>query len=98
MIASAAAVAVRADRPAASAGMPAAIGSMSSGWPMTPVEATTTSSVGHAERICARAAHIASAISMPLALQVLALPLLQTIAWRMPSARCCLGHSDAARP
>ena len=31
-------------RPAASAGMPPAMGVISSGWPMTPVDATTTSS------------------------------------------------------
>ena len=49
------------------------------GCPITPVEATTTSS-GAMPRAWAVRALICSAISIPLALQVLALPLLQITA------------------
>ena len=72
--------------PAVSGSIPAAMGAMSSGWPMTPVEATTTSAAG-TPVACSTSAHIASAISMPLALQVLALPELQITACAFPSAR-----------
>ena len=63
----------------ASAGIPSAIGSTESGCPMTPVDATTTSDAAMPVFFSTRA-HIASAISTPSALQVFALPLLQTIA------------------
>ena len=59
--------------------MPAAMGSSDSGWPMTPVEATTTSAAG-TPVYCSTRAHMPSAISTPSALQVLALPLLHTTA------------------
>ena len=59
--------------------MPAAMGAMSSGWPMTPVEATTTSVAG-TPACFSTSAHISRAISTPFALQVLALPLLQMMA------------------
>ena len=39
---------------------------------------------------------ICSAISMPLALQVLALPLLQMMACALPSARCCFVTTSGA--
>ena len=54
---------------------------------MTPVEATTTSSAAMPRADAARAL-ISSAISMPFALQVLALPLLQITAWAVPFAIC----------
>ena len=73
------------DRPATSSSMPPAMGSRFRGWPMTPVEATTTS-VALTPVALATSSHMASAISMPLALQVLALPELQMTAWAMPSA------------
>ena len=66
-------------RPAASSGIPLRIGSISRGWPITPVEATTTSS-GEICRASAVKALILSAISIPSALQVLAFPLLQITA------------------
>ena len=78
-----------AESPAARAGRPSAIGAMFSGSPMTPVEATTTSS-GRMDSAFAVRADICSAISIPLALQVLALPLLQITAWAVPSLRCAL--------
>ena len=59
--------------------MPAAMGEMSSLWPMTPVEATTTSAAGIPSASAART-HIFCATSSPSALQVLALPLLQRMA------------------
>lgn len=77
------------------AGIPAAMGAMSSGWPITPVEATTTSD-GLMCRACPRRLLICSAISMPLALQVLALPLLQMMACALPSARCCFVTTSGA--
>ena len=67
--------------------MPAAIGAMSSGWPITPVEATTTSSAGMPRAFAVRS-HIASATSTPSALQVFALPLLQITACARPFCRC----------
>ena len=67
------------ERPETSASMPAAMGEMSSLWPMTPVEATTTSLAGMPSASAARA-HIFCATSSPSALQVLALPLLQRMA------------------
>ena len=57
------------------------------GCPMTPVEATIISS-GEMPKAFAARALISSAISMPFALQVLALPLLQITAWAMPLDRC----------
>ena len=78
-----------------SSGIPAAMGAMSSGWPITPVEATTTSD-GLMCRACPRRLLICSAISMPLALQVLALPLLQMMACALPSARCCFVTTSGA--
>ena len=62
-----------------SSAMPDLMGSMDRGWPMTPVEATITSS---AFRPVAWAVswHICQATSSPSALQVLALPLLQMAA------------------
>ena len=74
------------DRARAARSMPVSTGSMGSGWPITPVEATTTSSSG-IPRAAAAPAHMALAISMPSALQVLALPELQRTAWAIPSAR-----------
>ena len=68
-------------------GIPAAIGAMSSGCPMTPVDATTIS-FGEMPRACAARSLIFSAISIPSALQVLAFPLLQITACAVPSARC----------
>ena len=59
-----------------SSGMPAWMGSMGSTWPMTPVEATTTS-WGSMPRAWAAKSHMAWAFSTPSALQVLALPELQ---------------------
>ena len=61
------------------AGMAASMGAMGSGWPITPVEATTTSEAGIPET-CSRSAHMPLAMSIPSALQVLALPLLQRTA------------------
>ena len=74
---------------ATSAGMPAAIGAIGRGCPMTPVEATSTS-CACSPSACAVSSHICSAMSMPSALQVFALPLLQISAWALPSARCAL--------
>ena len=65
--------------------MPLAMGVMFSFWPMTPVEAITMSSLLMPSFSAARLL-IFSAISMPSLLQVLALPLLQSTAWAMPSA------------
>ena len=59
--------------------MPPAMGSMLSFSPITPVEATITSFASIPVCSCTRA-HIFSAISIPSALQVLALPLLQIMA------------------
>ena len=67
--------------------MPLAIGVMLSGWPMTPVDATTTSSA-RIPRASAVKLLICSAMSMPSALQVLAFPLLQMTACAVPSAMC----------
>ena len=74
------------EREAASAAAWERIGSMGSTWPMTPVEATMTSS-GATCRLSAAMPHIMRAFSSPSALQVLALPLLQMTAWAMPSRR-----------
>ena len=68
-----------------SSGMPAWMGSMGSTWPMTPVEATTTS-WGSMPRAWAAKSHMAWAFSTPSALQVLALPELQMTALAAPSA------------
>jgi hypothetical protein len=56
------------------------MGAMESLSPMTPVLATMTSGAGMPV-CCSTKAHIFSAISTPSALQVLALPLLQMMAW-----------------
>ena len=66
--------------PAASAGKPFSMGSSVICSPMTPVEATMTSDAA-TFAYCAASFAIPSAISMPFALQVLALPELQTTAW-----------------
>ena len=68
-----------------SSGMPAWMGSMGSTWPMTPVEATTTS-WGSMPRAWAAKSHMVWAFSTPSALQVLALPELQMTALAAPSA------------
>ena len=54
--------------------MPSEIGCSESGWPITPVEATATSS-SRMPVYSRTSAHMPSAISMPFALQVFALPL-----------------------
>ena len=77
------------DRDAVRVSMPLAMGVIFSFCPMTPVEATITSSLLMPSFSATRAL-ICSAISIPLLLQVLALPLLQITAWAMPSAMCCL--------
>ena len=69
-----------------SSGMPSWMGSRGSTWPMTPVEATTTS-WGAMPKALAASWHMASAFSTPSALQVLALPELQMTAFAVPSAR-----------
>ena len=74
---------------------PAAMGAISSFCPMTPVEATATSS-GEMPSACPVRAHMASAISTPSALQVLALPLLQMMAWAQPSEMWTLVTSRGA--
>ena len=63
--------------------MPFAIGVMSRGCPITPVDATTTSFLLMPVYISV-SSHICSAISMPLALHVFAFPLLQIIAFALP--------------
>ena len=64
---------------AAAAGMPLANGSMTMGWPMTPVEAGRTSSAGRSSALPTSSQH-SSARATPLAAQVLALPLLTRMA------------------
>ena len=71
--------------PAFRAGMPEAIGVMFSGWPITPVEATTTSA-GFIPSTDASRSLVRSAISTPFALQVFAFPLLHMTACALPSA------------
>lgn len=61
--------------PETSASIPCEMGSRESFCPMTPVEATTTSSA-EIPQCFSTSAHIFSAISTPSALQVFALPLL----------------------
>ena len=68
-----------------SAGAAFSIGSIGRTWPMTPVEATTTSS-GAMPSSFAAISHILRAFSSPSALQVLALPELQITACALPSA------------
>ena len=87
MMPSAAASQPSCERAFTSIGIPAAMGVRSSGWPMTPVEATATSS-GAMPSASAVRAQVCSAISAPFALQVLALPLLHTTACARPSVRC----------
>ena len=74
-------------RAAVRAGIPSAMGVMSRGCPMTPVDATATSE-GSIERAFARRTQVSSATASPSALQVLALPLLQMTARQVPSAMC----------
>ena len=71
------------------------MGAKFSGSPMTPVEATTISSAAMPKAFAAIAL-IFSAISIPSALQVLALPLLQITAWAVPFARCFFVTSSGA--
>ena len=66
-------------RAAAAAGMPAAKGSMVMGWPMTPVEAGSTSSAGM-PRASPASRQVWRASSSPPGAQVLALPLLTRMA------------------
>ena len=77
--------ALGAQRMSPAPGCPPAMGSMGSTWPMTPVEATTTS-WGSMPRAWAAKSHMAWAFSTPSALQVLALPELQMTALAAPSA------------
>ena len=65
---------------AAASGMPLANGSMLMAWPMTPVEEGSTSSALMPSSL-ATISQVSLANSMPLGAQVLALPLLTTIAW-----------------
>ena len=69
--------------------MPVAIGSIGSGWPMTPVEAMMTSFALRPDA-SASSMHILRAIASPLGAQVLALPELQSIACARPSAMLAL--------
>ncbi len=71
---------------AASAGTALSIGSMGSGCPITPVEATITSR-GAMPSARPAASHIRRALAGPSAVQVLALPLLQITACALPSFR-----------
>ena len=89
MIASAAASPPVSERPADSASPAARIGSMGSGSPITPVEATITS-FSATPVIRAARPHILRAFCSPSALQVFALPLLTTTACAVPSAKCSL--------
>ena len=94
-MASAASALPCADSAAASLGSPAAMGAMSMDGPMTPVEATTTSAASMPSASAVKA-HMASAFSMPSNAQVLAMPLLQTMARALPSAICaCVTVSGA---
>ena len=87
MIASAASPLPPVESDAASAGMASLIGPSGSGWPITPVEATTTSFAAIFSA-CAALLHIAAAISRPSALHVFALPELHKIARARPFCRC----------
>ena len=89
MIASAASELPSALSALTSAGIAASMGSMGRICPITPVEATMTSFSSMPESRMTRR-HICSAFCTPSALQVLALPLLQTIARAKPSAICAL--------
>jgi len=64
---------------AAAAGMPRANGSMTIGWPITPVEEGRTSFASMFSALPTSSQH-SSASATPLAAQVLALPLLTTMA------------------
>ena len=64
---------------AAAAGMPRAKGSMTIGWPITPVEEGRTSFASMFSALPTSSQH-SSASATPLAAQVLALPLLTTMA------------------
>jgi|GEM_PF-4555552 len=75
------------ESPATRASMPPSIGATSSWTPMTPVDATTTSSAFTGRRSATRAA-MRSAAAMPWSpLQVFALPEFTMTAWARPSAR-----------
>ena len=87
VIIASAAGALSAPRAFTSSGIPRSKGSMLMAWPMTPVEATMTSS-GAMPSSAASRAQVVSAMYSPFALQVFALPLLQIIALAKPSARC----------
>ena len=87
MIASAASALPVSEREAASAGMAEVMGASGSGWPITPVDATITSS-DEIRSAAAALPHMAFAMSTPSALQVLALPELQRNAFAWPSFRC----------
>ena len=77
------------DRAACSAPAAEAMGSMGKTCPITPVEATITSSAW-ISKIPAAISHIFRALRTPSALQVLALPELQMTARACPSARFSL--------
>ena len=66
-------------------------------WPMTPVEATMTSS-GAMPSSAASSSQVFSAMYSPLALQVLALPLLQITAPGHAAGEVPLRGPRAARP
>ena len=86
MIALAASAEPSSVRDSASFGVASRIGSIGSTWPITPVDATTTSSGSKCSALAA-ASHIICAFCSPSALQVLAFPELQMTACAMPSAR-----------
>ena len=79
VIIASAAGALSPERAFMSSGMPRSKGSMLIAWPMTPVEATMTSS-GAMPSSAASSSQVFSAMYSPFALQVFALPLLQIIA------------------
>ena len=78
------------ESPATRASIPASIGVTSSCTPITPVEATTTSSALTGRRSATSAAMRRAAAIPASPLQVLALPELTITAWAWPSARCSL--------
>ena len=86
IMASAAALFPSYESPFTRSSMPSAIGLIFNGCPITPVEATITSSLSM-PRASAVSPHIFSAISIPSALQVLAFPLFTMTACAMPSAK-----------
>jgi len=88
MIASLASIDPPLERPFTRSGMPASITDTSSCWPMTPVEATTTSSVFTGRYWDTSSAMRRAAFRPSSPVQVFALPELTIIAWARPSARC----------